>query len=84
MNHALGSALATAAGASLAALSDLPVIPDALIGIGVGAAIGKLLIWRLERDGDELASRRARQIEAVWIAAGLVVAVAISLIVEVP
>ena len=83
MNHALFSAIATALGASLAAASDIPVLPDVLVGIGLGVAVAKLLIWRLERDGDELPSRRARQIEATWIGVGAVVALFLSLVAEV-
>ncbi len=63
---------------SLAALNDLPVLPDVLIGVGAGAATAKLLIWRLERRSGDLPARRARQIEAIWIGACAIFAALIS------
>lgn len=68
---------------SLAALSDLPVVPDVLIGVGVGTAIAKLLTRRLERRSGELPARRTRQIEAIWIGTLALIAALISTLAEV-
>ena len=87
MSHLCGSRdeplAAHGARAGIAALTDLPVLPDALIGVGIGAVVAKLLIWRLERRGTELTSRRTRQIEAVWIGVALLTTLVVSFAVEV-
>ncbi len=74
----LAAILATGATAS-ASLKDLTILGNLLIGIGLGTAVGKTLVWRQERRrGRELAGRRQRHIEMVWIMIGAVAALAFS------
>lgn len=78
---ALLASTAALAGVTAAALKDLTILQDALVGVALGTLAGKLLVWRLERRrGAELAPRRVRQIEATWIAVGAVLGLIASLV----
>jgi hypothetical protein len=49
-------------------------IQELLIGAGIGSVVGKLLVHRSERHrGKELAPRRVRQIEMIWISIGVTI-----------
>jgi hypothetical protein len=48
---------------------------DILVGAGLGSVIGRLMVHRAEhRDGEEWTGMRVRQVEASWIAGGIVMA----------
>ena len=65
----LGAVL-TAAAAALAAIHDVGVLQDVLVGAGAGVFISRLLQARLERrSGRELDATRIRQLDATWITA---------------
>lgn len=49
-----------------AALDSLVPLADTLIGLGVGAAAGRLVVYRRERGDRELSARRAREITTRW------------------
>jgi hypothetical protein len=71
-----------ASGIIAAALRDLTIFQDALLGLGLGTLIGKLLVRRQERRrGDQLPPDDVRRIETAWMLAGVVFSVAAGLVV---
>lgn len=67
----------------LAFFGEVTLLRDALIGVAVGTALGKLVVRRTEaRRNVELSARRVRQIEASWTTAIGCLAVVGSLMVE--
>lgn len=74
----LGAVIAAGAMAS-ASLKDLTILQNLLVGIGLGTLIGKVLVWRQERRRRrELAARRVRQIETLWMVIGALFGVAMT------
>lgn len=70
-----------AAGA-LGLLGESGLLGDLLIGAGLGALLGKLVIGSLERGGRELSGPRARQLDRAWIGAGIALVLGIDLATE--
>jgi hypothetical protein len=55
-----------AAGPGWALLDLAPMLQAGLIGAGVGAIVGRVVINRLERRSGELAGRRVRELDVRW------------------
>jgi len=60
-----------AAAGVLAALDQLPLLTDAVIGAAAGVVVAKLLVGRLERRHGELAAPRVRQLGLRWTVVGI-------------
>jgi hypothetical protein len=60
------SIILLSAGPALALLDLARVVQDGLIGAGIGAVAGRVVISRRERRGGELKGQRIRQIEVNW------------------
>lgn len=69
--------LAIGGASLLAVFESIPIVPDTLAGAGAGGVIAAFVIYRAERDGDELSARRSRQIAVRWSGAGMLISLVI-------
>lgn len=85
MDHPLPTALGVLgliAASVLAVLDELTLLTDALIGVGIGIIVARLLIYRLERRHGELPGKRVRQLETTWTLIGIGGAILIYILAE--
>ncbi len=65
-------------------IETVPGLPDAVIGLGIGTIFGKLVVRRLEKGGGELRPSQVRRIEGAWIAAWVLIALALRVAAALP